>query len=221
MGDRYISEAGAYVYFFTSERDLDFGLIGLSEFLDRLSYLGSMADPGSELSRHLAERLADFGLEAHPKSWDSPDKEEKITLPRTVEGVHADTTAATSRETQPMPPNLPPLSFLTSAAGILGAKWLFRKGDPDWFPSIPHGHLLRRDKIKLDAYRGYTFDTRHANAPLKREPRAYVINLWNTEAFRIFAADALRHFIANNDDFEWRLQRGISRRRALLIPKRR
>ena len=99
----------------------------------------------------------------------------------------------------------PILSLITPNVGVLGAKWVFTLGDPDPFPSIPHGHLHSKKYVKLDAYLGYTFDMRNGQKQLKRESRVFIVNLWNNQKFRQFARKQLRWFISQNPNFKWRV----------------
>jgi len=109
----------------------------------------------------------------------------------------------------------PIISFLTTQAGILKSKWKFTIGDPDNFPSIPHGHSEKNTKIKLDCYLGYTFDTQNGNKHLKRESKEYIIKLWNDIKFRDFAINHIDWFIDSSPSHIWRVphKRRLPRRR--------
>ena len=99
----------------------------------------------------------------------------------------------------------PSILFLTTQVGVLNSKWKFTIGDPDPFPSIPHGHLESNKKIKLDCYLGYTYDTKNSNKKLARESRDFIIKLWNDIKFRDFAINHIDWFIYNNQHYKWRV----------------
>ncbi len=103
------------------------------------------------------------------------------------------------------PPETQIIAFLTTQAGVLGSTWKFTLGDPDYFPSIPHGHLNQNEKIKLDSYLGYTYDTSNGNMKLKREDRAYIVKLWNDAKFRDFAVKQIHWFISQYPRYIWRV----------------
>ena len=53
--------------------------------------------------------------------------------------------------------NNPLIHFISATTGKI-SKWEFHKTDSDFFPSIPHGHAITNQKVKLDAYRGYIYN---------------------------------------------------------------
>lgn len=110
---------------------------------------------------------------------------------------------------------LPSLALITSQKGALKDFWEFTIGDPDPFPSIPHGHLKSKRMIKLDSYLGYTFDTSNGNKLLKRETKKYIASLWNQHKFRDFATKQINWFLYHNPHFNWRVNnpKRIPRRR--------
>lgn len=88
------------------------------------------------------------------------------------------------------------LAFRSSDPRV--SEWVFRPGDPDPYPSVPHGHSHDRPQPKLDAYRGYVWLKNPQRLANRRVSRADIAALWNDQAFRTAAADALAHFIDNN-----------------------
>lgn len=101
------------------------------------------------------------------------------------------------------------LHLRTDRAGVLGEKWMFHQYDDDFFPSVPHGHLQPKPRIKLDAYRGYAYDTSHGNTALQREDRDFIVGLWRSPKYRVFARKALDYFILQHASFNWWEQRRI------------
>lgn len=113
-----------------------------------------------------------------------------------------------SEATSPQRPiRQPTLALVTLRAGVLKSPWEFTIGDPDPFPSVPHGHLQSNNKVKLDSYLGHTYDTSNGKQMLKRESRHFIISLWNSQKFRDFAIKQLNWFIQNNPAFVWRVSR--------------
>lgn len=109
--------------------------------------------------------------------------------------------------------------FITSKPGCF-TKWLFRVGDPDFFPSIPHGHGVRNSKVKLDCYLGYYYDTRIIDPKKRivgRESREYIIDLWNNEKFRTLALNSIDWYLNSFPHFVWR----VPIKRVKKLPKRR
>jgi len=195
----YLDEAGAYVYLFTTELAANWGLIGLGEYFTRLACLLDMLEPHSELHNFVSERLRPSGEES-PRGWpDDLESASSALIPK-LEVYSEGDSSATKDEM---------LHLVTDQVGVLRHKWEFHKGDPDFFPTVPHGHLKTRDRVKLDAYRGYTYDTARANEPLARETRNFILGLWRDKKFRVFAYEALTNFVAHHPSFDWWGQRRI------------
>lgn len=88
--------------------------------------------------------------------------------------------------------------------------WHFRPGDADFFPSVPHGH---RDREKLDAYLGWTYE---GSKQTGRLARSSIIELWNIEKFRHQATAAIEYYLTNHPHYNgWRVHdpRILPRRR--------
>ncbi|MDH1181163.1 hypothetical protein N5C72_24065 [Achromobacter mucicolens] len=64
-------------------------------------------------------------------------------------------------------------------------KWMFTVGDPDCYPSVPHGHFHRKTNgwPKLNPYTGRVFADVHAEDPSHRLTKAEMKSLWNDEDF--------------------------------------
>jgi hypothetical protein len=82
------------------------------------------------------------------------------------------------------------------------SQWTFYQADPDFFPSIPHGHLLSEKRKKLDAYLGWIY---RDGKPFGREPRWKTIALWNDEGFRLFASMAIGYYRHQFPGHHWRV----------------
>lgn len=196
----FIEEAGAYAYLFTSRESLAHGFISVFEYLSRLIHLEQMLSPESPLREMILEEI----------SWRTPDLEgdgfcleEPKIQNSTTESEMQEKGRDTANWIQEYDDGY--LEFLTKSQGVLGDKWMFHQYDEDHFPSIPHGHLNNQHSTKLDAYRGYTYDTRSNNKPLKRERRRFIVELWNNPKFRIFAITAIDYYRKNFPAFQWRV----------------
>ena len=196
----FIEEAGAYAYLFTSRESLAHGFISVFEYLSRLMHLEQMLSPTSPLRELILEEIF----------WRPPDLEGdgfRLEEP----DIHNSTTESEIREEGEDGANWIQgyddgyLEFLTKSQGVLGDKWMFHQYDNDHFPSIPHGHLNKQRRTKLDAYRGYTYDTLSNNKPLKREKKRFIVELWNNPEFRTFALRAIDYYLENFPNFQWRV----------------
>jgi hypothetical protein len=81
--------------------------------------------------------------------------------------------------------------------------WHFNQYDPDFFPSVPHGHFNEREARKLDAYLGWIYE---GTKQVDREKRRLIIELWNNEEFRRFAATAIDYYLDHHSSYKvWRV----------------
>lgn len=64
-------------------------------------------------------------------------------------------------------------------------KWIFTLGDADCYPSVPHGHLLRKTSAwpKLNPYIGRAFSDIHVEDVSHRLTRGEMKILWNDDGF--------------------------------------
>jgi len=193
----HIDDAGAYTYLLLTERSLDVGHIGLGEYLHRIACLRELLHPSHPLAP-----LLTVPASSEPDVLAGWPEIELESPP--VEGEEAEFNA---EELQSEPGQPPWLSFLTTA-GCLRDQWSFRATDPDFFPSVPHGHLRSKYHVKLDGYRGFTWDTT-TGANLCRESRRFIGALWSDPKFRVIAIAAVVHFSSVNPRFNWLSQRGI------------
>lgn len=111
------------------------------------------------------------------------------------------------------------MHFITPNAGKF-TRWLFRVGDPDFFPSIPHGHSISNSKVKLDCYLGYFYNTYIADVKKRligRESRQYTIDLWNNDSFRTLAITSIDWYLDRFPSYHWR----VAASRIKILPKKR
>jgi len=70
-----------------------------------------------------------------------------------------------------------PEGYYRFFSGVRGLKeWVFHQYDPDFHPSVPHGHFQRRNQPKLDPYLGWVY---RGSKQIDRKPRQAIIDLWN------------------------------------------
>ncbi len=63
-------------------------------------------------------------------------------------------------------------------------KWVFSVGDPDCYPSVPHGHLHKKKKWpKLNPYVGREFSGMHVEDTKAHLTRSEMKQLWNNKDF--------------------------------------
>ncbi len=83
------------------------------------------------------------------------------------------------------------------------SQWHFHQADPDFFPSIPHGHEKGASQPKLDAYLGWVYRN---TSQIRRESRKTIIRLWNDDGFRNFARVAINFYLSTHPHYNgWRV----------------
>jgi len=203
-----LNEEAKTLYLHLSIISFDYGFISYFELASRLRYL-SLITKDEELKKWL-NQFWELSEDADSEEYDSENIDDRSGYEE-AEGnfLIRDTGQSQSTDEAPI------LAYLTSVNGVLGSKWRFHQYDKDHFPSIPHGHLVTKNKIKLDCYRGFTYDTSAKNKPLHRERRKFIVNLWNDDKFRVFAINQINFYIVNFPNYKWRV------RNPLRIPRKR
>lgn len=162
------------------------GLIGWTEARDRLASLRDMCDQ-SDPTGLAAQRGLIMNEQEAPPVWSDSPIPEPTTETGAINGQEFDD----------------PLLYYVSLAVPALRSWVFIVGDPDPYPSVPHGHWRRMPKPKLDPYLGWIYD---GTRQIRRESRRNIILLWNEQSFRTFAQKSVTHFIAQNPRFTWRVR---------------
>lgn len=198
----YLSEDAAYSYFELSHASYHYELISLTEFLERLHALRLMCSP-NDPTRSFVEHILRMEEWVSRDEWYDPEDEAQSVGDRdgkdsTVEPYEDD--------------EFGPLLLFMPASSTGLSQWRFHQYDPDWFPSVPHGHYQGQKQPKLDPYRGYIFNY---SSQLNREPRKKIIALWNDNKFRSFARAAISWYMQQYPKHRWRV------RNPLRIPRRR
>ncbi|MFD2613180.1 hypothetical protein [Paenibacillus gansuensis] len=206
------------------------------EYLERLVELKNMIHPLSTLHAELFQMVRGYKLicnlfdndegeelkelleQMKKRDFPSEEKREKITNQNT----NQDSNDCVSDRTLPTPGgenrDEDKLDFITDAPSkVIKSKWVFHQADRDYFPSIPHGHSDKDNRIKLDPYLRDIIDTGNNNTYLKKEDKNYIIGLWNDESFRDFARIAIQFYKKEYPDYKWR----VDEKRILILPKKR
>jgi hypothetical protein len=95
----------------------------------------------------------------------------------------------------------PVIHLITRISGKI-SKWNIHPFDEDPFPSIPHGHALVNNNLKLDAYLGHIYNKGEWS---DRESRNFMISLWNDEKFRNTARSAILYYLEHHPEFTWKV----------------
>ena len=191
-----LNEEAKDLYLHLSLISFDYGFISYFELVSRLRYLSLIIN-----DQELKEWLSQFWeLPGEDYLHEEPDDLGDLSDYGNKEGDFLVRDTSSSKDEKPI------FAYLTSADGVLGSKWRFHQYDRDYFPSIPHGHLVANKKVKLDSYRGYTFDTSANNKPLQREKKRFTVSLWNDDKFRAFAINQINFYIVNYPNYKWRVK---------------
>jgi hypothetical protein len=76
--------------------------------------------------------------------------------------------------------------------------WIFHPFDPDFRPSVPHGHWDGAPNPKLDVYLGWVYRN---SQQIRREPRRNIIALWNDRDFRRFAKRTIEYYLKHHPHY--------------------
>lgn len=197
---RFLSTEAAQDFLFLTGMSLKFDLIQRTIYLERMSVLSQIGHPDDAATAFAQEvvRQNDWHIDdewGHGPSELVEEDEKGDLVERSIgHDDHGD------------------IHFMTDAGGL--KNWFFRPGDPDYFPSVPHGHWENRDKRKLDAYLGWIYQGSKQTDRLKRKS---IIALWNDENFRNVATVAIEYYLTNHPHYNgWRVAnpRRLPRRRS-------
>lgn len=206
----YISSAAAKELLLIIQESYFGGLCSWSETASRLEALSALAGPGQETQfAHRVLAMSDFSFDdrwneerAENQSSGPPDESEG---PRFTQIRHSHPDWLDEDE--------PPILQLHPAASTGLSDWHFHQADPDYFPSIPHGHWEARDQPKLDPYTGWIYQ---GSKQTSREDRKKIVALWSDNKFRKFARAAIDYYLA-----AFPLYGGWRVRDPLRLPRRR
>lgn len=186
-----LTTTGAQLYLTTSHITLVCGVLPWDEYLLRLRFVRDCGDPATLEVRVATDILSQQEFESEDE-WLTGEPEP----PGPGEGPVESETSISDRRA----PFEPPVLTLVPAANTGLHHWKFRQADPDFFPSIPHGHLRSNHRRKLHAYRGWIYQD---DRQIGREQRWKIIALWNDEKFRSFASIAIQYYLVAYPRYVW------------------
>jgi hypothetical protein len=107
----------------------------------------------------------------------------------------------------------PYVAFIANVHGMNG--WFFRPGDPDPWPSVPHGHWENKPSPKLNPYTSRAYDNNHNEVLKKRLSRKTMVALWNDSKFREGTLKSIDYYVLEfpTHQFNIRHYRRLPRRR--------
>lgn len=207
---RYLEKIPAECYLKYSFIQYKYGLINIFEYTERIITLKNLIDPSNTLNRLLntlintqCEKHTDLNIFEDNKYFKS-----EIFISQKFNnnsGFQNDNDF---------------YKFIINTSSQ-GYKWNFIKGDPDFFPSIPHGHSKKNKTVKLDSYLGYIYTTSKTNSNKElnvgREDREFIIKLWNNNKFRRFAIDTINFYLHKYPKFNWR----VPKEKIKILPRKR
>lgn len=201
----FLNSDAAYTYLFLSDCSYNNNLILEEEYMERLLILKQLVNPlHSDILHTLQMKIDEFDglqLDTEAVQYDvSAEFAQKQN--NEVEGQKEDFQGDDFD---------PSLHLISKRAGKI-SKWQFHKTDSDFFPSIPHGHAIINNKIKLDVYRGHIYRN---NILHDRETREFIIDLWNDGDFRNAARQTIQYYLKTFPTYKWRVEH------PLILPRRR
>jgi hypothetical protein len=199
----YLTSEAAERYYELSAKAYNRGLISLTPMLVRLHALRSMCAPDDPICKVLQSILQPHDFTIDDEWRDGGEIYDEIPKEQ-ISDVHGENEESVIEPRKDSSGNL--TMHLVPAASTGLSKWEFHQADPDFFPSIPHGHFLRRAHPKLDAYLGWIY---MGEKQTKREPRKNIIALWNDEKFRDFASIAISYYRRAFPHYHWRVAKPL------------
>ncbi|OXM83691.1 hypothetical protein [Paenibacillus rigui] len=198
----FLKHEAFFDYIDLTELSLEYGYITIFELIQRYKTAVTLIDKDNPLRNMIIRRLTYHGVDL--KSLDKEFEFDELDRSSSEQkGLEQEGTEQEGLAQVGLKKKDNDKLDLIRASGKY--KWNFRAGDPDFFPSIPHGHNYMNINIKLDPYRGEVFDILH-DKQLKSEDRKFIIQLWNDDEFRDVARKAINHYATNvNPGFAWRV----------------
>ncbi|OMF16549.1 hypothetical protein BK131_00675 [Paenibacillus amylolyticus] len=181
-------------YLNISVLSFEIGYINIFELVERIKVLLALIDEGNEHKKWVYKRLEFLGINKDDLLNENPDDqyinpESDVIFPLdNGEGIE-------EKEEHPR---------LDMVIASRKYKWIFHKSDADFYPSIPHGHAIRNEKIKLDPYRGLIHDTKNKKT-IGKESKKFLIDLWNDVNFRKHVYASIIFYENLNPNFIWRV----------------
>lgn len=166
----------ARVFWFLTDWEFRVGIIGIADWVEREQVFEWLLD--NEATQNADPRGA-VGREREERRLpqESPPEEESTQEPSGPAQGHNEE-------------ENPPLQFIPAG---LPHRWLFTKDDPDFYPSVPHGHLNNKTNSwpKLNPYTGRAFSSKDVEDSTYRLQKRDMIELWNDAKFRRHALETI------------------------------
>lgn len=161
-----LTEDSIDVYIFISDCEFNLGTIGFAEYEERKEVLAWLIDNDNGANDPRGALAQEEGLERDFKNK------------RKNENAVEDDSKGASQYAE-----TPPVQFIP---GGLARTWVFTIGDPDHYPSVPHGHLNNQNQKwpKLNPYSGRAFGKTQSENTTLRLSREEMRSLWNDEKFK-------------------------------------
>lgn len=172
----YLCREAAETFLFISECEYQCGFIGQADLIERHEVLSWLIDDSNEVKDPRSPN-AESKFDEHVSRG---EQQESHVADQVSETTHADD-------------EFPILEFLP-----LGRSnpWVFTLGDPDNYPSVPHGHWQNQNRPwpKLNPYTGRTSKAKDREDTTLRLKREDMVGLWNSKEFRIHALKQIAHY---------------------------
>lgn len=201
-----MNQESIFLYKHLSKLEYSLGIISIHEYYLRLITLYDLSGRSNEIIREIPAKFFERNFQQN-------------IYPEYSEFNNYHIEAGEGIDIAQLKNDKDPVMYFLSKPGNF-TDWLFRVGDPDFFPSIPHGHGVNNSKIKLDCYLGYFYDVRIVDPKKKnvgRETRQYIIDLWNNDKFRTLAINCIDWYLDRFPKFRWR----VPTKRERVLPKKR
>lgn len=94
---------------------------------------------------------------------------------------------------------------------LFNKTWYFTKSDPDFYPSIPHGHFKNKNNKwpKLNPYTGRVFKSKHQEDPSEKLTKKEMKKIWSDEKFRSFCRDHIVWYLENFQNYRFPVKRPL------------
>lgn len=179
MNKIYLSPVAARRYLECTRLSYVLAIIDNGILVERIATLRHLCEIDSSMYKWCSNWLEDEDFE-YEILWedDLDDKDSEVAGNQTDSG---DSSAQSAEDDSILHLYIP-----KPKTGL--SEWHFHPYDPDFFPSVPHGHWQGKSKPKLDSYLGWVYN---GSKQIRREKRKFIIALWNDQSFRDFALSAI------------------------------
>jgi len=186
----YLEQSASLLYFKLTKHSYYLGVLSWVHVQDRMFSLIQMCEPEDPTYKAANRLLSLEGYDGEGESWGESERNNKpgsLAEERSPKGrIQRDDDGF--------------YHFLSRHSKT--KDWEFHQADADFFPSVPHGHYKGRKQPKLDAYLGWIYKGSTQDGRLSRDA---IVELWNDEAFRMFAKTSISWFMEQNPNFNWRV----------------